>query len=425
MRDAKGETWFVSFDADGFPEAATGAVMVANRIFWALGYWQAANHLIRIRPDQLLIDETATVTPPSGKTRRMKFSDVEEVLRRSHRSPDGSYRAVAARALPGRMLGGFRYHGTRPDDPNDVIPHEHRRELRALKVFGAWTNLVDMKAGNTLDTLISDGGKGVVRHYLQDVGSTFGTGANAPRLYDEGWEYLYEGDLVWKRLVTMGFYLRPWQTVQYVENPAIGRFEGSVFVPTEWKPRVPTAAFLRARPDDTFWAARRVMAFSDEMVRAVVAAGGYSDESAAKLLADVLIERRDRIGQAYLNGVNPVVNFALDAGGTFTFENAAVVAGVGVQPEKGYSVSWARFDNATRESVPLGAAVLTTAPRLQAPVALPSTPGAFIRIQIAAWQPTIPSWAAPVDVYFRRDAGGWTLVGVERLPQPSAIQENQ
>ena len=57
------------------------------------------------------------------------------------------------------------------------MPHEHRRELRALKVFGAWTNLVDMKAGNTLDTLVTENGQRVVRHYLQDVGSTFGTGA--------------------------------------------------------------------------------------------------------------------------------------------------------------------------------------------------------------------------------------------------------
>ena len=207
------------------------------------------------------------------------------------------------------MLGGFRYYGTRPDDPNDVVPHEHRRELRALKVFGAWTNLVDMKAGNTLDTLITADGRGVVRHYLQDVGSTFGSAAPTARTtIREGWEYLYEGGLVWKRLVTLGFFISPWQTVDYTENPAIGRFEGTRFDPTTWKPRVPTAAFLRARPDDDFWAARRVMAFSDEMIRAVAKTGSYSDPAAEKLLADVLIQRRDRIGQAFLPAVNPVVD---------------------------------------------------------------------------------------------------------------------
>ncbi len=89
---------------------------------------------------------------------------------RANRSADGSYRVMAQRGLPGRVIGGFKYFGTRPDDPNDIVPHEHRRELRALQVFGAWTNLVDMKAGNTLDTVITENGRSYVRHYLQDVG---------------------------------------------------------------------------------------------------------------------------------------------------------------------------------------------------------------------------------------------------------------
>jgi hypothetical protein len=417
MRDPKGETWFVSFDANGFPEAATGAIMVANKIFWALGYWQAENYLIHIKPDQVVIDDAATVTPASGRKRRMKFGDIEDVLRRSHRGADGSYRAVAARTLPGRVLGGFRYYGTRPDDPNDVIPHEHRRVLRALKVFGAWTNLVDMKAGNTLDTLVKADAKPVVRHYLQDVGSTFGTGANAFREYDEGWEYLYEGDLAFKRLVSFGFYLQPWQTVKYVENPAIGRFEGTEFDPVTWKPRVPTAAFLRAREDDNFWAARRVMAFSDDLIRAIAAAGGYTDESAARQLADTLIQRRDKIGRAYLNAVNPVVNFALDSTGTLTFDNAAVLARVADEPSAGYIVHWARYENDTGRAFALGSPTATADRRTKAEVGLPSAPGTIVRARIAAASPSQPAWALPVDVFFRRGPSGWTVVGVDRLPR--------
>ena len=60
------------------------------------------------------------------------------------------------------MIGGFRYDSTRPDDPNDLVPHQHRRELRALRVFGAWVNLTDMKAGNTLDTIVNE-----VKHHAQ------------------------------------------------------------------------------------------------------------------------------------------------------------------------------------------------------------------------------------------------------------------
>ena len=416
MRDSKGELWFVSFDANGLPDAATAAILVANKIFYALGYWQAENHLIHVRPEELVIEEGAEVTPPSGERRRMKSSDVEAVLRRAHRSADGSYRAVAARGLPGKVLGGFRYHGTRPDDPNDIVLHEHRRELRALKVFGAWTNLVDMKAGNTLDVLVTENGKSVVRHYLQDVGSTFGTGANALRDYDEGWEHLYEGDLVWKRLVTLGFYLQPWQTAAYVDNDSVGRFEGVVFEPEDWKPRVPTAAFRRARADDNFWAARRVMAFSDDMIRAVAETGRYRDPSAAKLLADILIQRRDRIGRVYLTAVNPVVNMMLDRDGRLTFENAAVMAGVAKEPTQGYIVHWATFDNTTGQATAIGTPTATTGRESRVSAPLPSTAGSFVRVQISAGTPEHPSWAVPVEAFFRRSADGWTLVGVDRLP---------
>lgn len=417
MQDSKGETWFVSFDAEGHPEAATGAILVANKIFWTLGYWQVENYLIQVKSDQLAISETATMRPQSGVRRRMKVSDLKDVLRRSHRSTDGSYRAVAGRAIPGKPIGGFKYHGTRPDDPNDIVPHEHRRELRALKVFGAWTNLVDMKAGNTLDTLITENGRGLVRHYLQDVGSTFGSGANGPREYDEGWEYLYEGGKTMKKLVLLGFPVERWRTVSYVDNRALGRFEGTAFQPSAWKPRVPTGAFHRARADDDFWAARRVMAFSDEMIRAIVKTGQYTDPETERLLGDILIQRRDRIGQAYLTAVSPFVNFALDNSGRLTFENAAVTARVATASADGYSATWAQFNNDTGASTAIGSATPATGGQVQAPAALPSAPGSIVKVQLSVAQPPTKGTAvAPVDVYFRRTGNGWTLVGVERLP---------
>lgn len=412
-RDEKGALWFVSFDARGYPEAATGAILVANKLFWALGYWQVENFLVSIRPDQVVIGDNVRITPPSGKRRPMHRDDVDRVFARAHRGADGSYRAIAARALPGKIIGSFKYYGTRPDDPNDIVPHEHRRELRALKVFGAWTNLVDMKAGNTLDTVIQQDGRAVVRHYLQDVGSTFGTGANAPREWDEGWEYLYEGRTLLKRLLSFGLYTRTWEKVDYDEYPAVGRFEGKLFDPTRWKPRVPTPAFLHARPDDTFWAARRVMAFSDEMIRAIVHTGAYTDRAAEKHLADVLIQRRDAIGRAYLVAVNPLVGFALDPSGTLTFENAAVAARV-AEPPTGYTARYFSFDNATQESTAIGEPQTGAAARLPSPAGLPAEAGRYIRVQVVATGSPHAAWARPVDVYFRRASTGWTLVGLER-----------
>ena len=62
--------------------------------------------------------------------------------------------------------------------------------------------------------------------------------------------------------MSFGFWLSPWQTVDFREHPEVGRFEGQQFQPEKWRPRVPVAALRHVRADDAFWAARRVMAFS-------------------------------------------------------------------------------------------------------------------------------------------------------------------
>jgi hypothetical protein len=252
-----------------------------------------------------------------------------------------------------------------------------------------------------------------VRHYLQDVGSTFGTGAMAPREFDEGWEHLYEGDLVWKRMASLGFFIRPWQTLDYEESAAIGRFEGVEFDPETWKPRVPVAALRHAQPGDLFWAARRVMAFSDDLIRSIARTGEYSDPGDARHLADVLIQRRNRIGAAYLVAVNPLVDFALSPGGRLSFHNAAVSAGVTPPPSGGYRISWTRFDNRTGATAPLGESTITADERELSLTSLPDEPASFVRIEVRTIAPAQKAWG-PVHVYFRRTASGWTLVGLDR-----------
>jgi hypothetical protein len=415
LRDSASVIWFVQFDAPGHDEAASGASMVANKIFHALGYWQAENHIAELQPDQLSIGEKAVTETPSGKIRQLDRDDLAKLLKRAARQRNGTYRMLASRGIANGR-GRFRYYGTRSDDPNDIVPHEHRRELRALKVFGAWTNLVDMKAKNTLDALVTENGRTLLRHYLQDVGSTFGTGALGPREWDEGYELLYQPDATWKRLVSFGFYLQPWQTMRYAEYRSIGRFEGDEFDPTTWQPRVPTAALLNARADDSFWAARRVMAFSDDLIRAIVKAGNYSDPAAESHLAEVLIKRRDKIGRAYLLAINPIVDPVLDSA-VLTFGNAAVQAGVSAGPKGGYRAEWFVFSNATEESTPVGVSVTSSALRMEAPGLLPAGVGSFVRIDVSAVDPPHPSWAVPVHLYFKRTADGWKLVGLERLPE--------
>jgi hypothetical protein len=412
-KDANGETWFLGFDPPSNPGGATAAVVIATKLFWALGYNQVETFLTTFDPKRAEIDPKATVRRLSGDRTPFTRDDLDAVLVNAARDADGTYRVAAGRALPGTILGGFRYAGTRPDDPNDIVPHEHRRELRALRVFGAWTNLTDLKGGNTLDTLVTENGRTFVKHYLQDVGATFGM-ANGPNEWDIGWEYFYDKAASRRRLWSFGFALSPWQTARYVEFPSVGRFEGDVFDPTKWKPQTPTTAYMELRADDAFWGARRVMAFSDDLIRAAVHTGQFGDAAAERHLADVLIKRRDAIGRTYLTAINPVVNLRLDAAGSLAFENAAVTGGFAEAPME-YRAAWSRFDNATGASQPIGDARSATT-TIQAPGNLPATEGSFVEVDISAESVSHPSWQKPVRAFFRRAATGWTLVGLERLP---------
>lgn len=412
-RDANGQTWFVQFDDPAFPEASTGAVEVMTKLFWALGYNQVQTFVTSVDPARIEIDPKATVKRPSGERTPFTHDDIARILERAARNPDGTYRASAGRLLSGTILGPFRYSGTRSDDPNDLVPHEHRRELRALRVFGAWTNLVDLKAGNTLDVLTDTNGRAVVKHYMQDVGSSLGM-ANNEHEWDMGWEYFYEQPSSQRRLLTFGFWLSPWQTVPYEEFPSIGPFEGDRFDPTTWRPQTPVSAYVEMRADDAFWAARRVMAFSDELIRAAVHTGQYSNAAAEAHLASVLIKRRDAIGRAYLTAINPVIDPRLDASGTLTFGNAAVAAGFAEAPTA-YHAAWLRFDNTTNATTSI-AETQSTIATMAAPPGLPNAPGSFIEIDIRADSAAHPPWAQPIPTYFRRTNDGWKLVGLERMP---------
>src|SRR5262245_34452928 len=413
-RDAKGETWFLEFDPPYFPEGATGAVEVATKIFWALGYNQVESFLTTFDPKNVAFDPKATIRRPSGARTKFTEDDMNAILERVARKPDGTYRVIAGRQIPGKFLYGFRYEGTRPDDPNDVVPHEHRRELRALRVFGAWTNLTDLKAANTLDTLVSENGRSIVKHYLQDVGSTFGM-CNDLHEWDLSYEHFIEGDTTRRRLFSFGFALSPWQTVKYVEYPSIGKFEGDVFDPRKWRPQTPTTAYMETRDDDAFWAARRVAAFTDDMIRAAVHTGQYSDPKAEQYLGDVLIKRRDKIKQIYLNAVNPIVSPRLDGSGRLTFENAAVAGGV-ASGAATYHASWFRLDNTTGTTQPIGSDMQSTTTTIDAPQGLPTAPNSYIAIDISIDSEGHPTWKRPVRTSFRRDSSGWKLVGLERWP---------
>lgn len=414
VRDAAGQVWFLKFDPPGYRAMATGTEVVVTKLFWALGYFVPEVHLASLRPGQLTIDPDARITPPSGRRRPFKQSDIRALLRKAHRGPDGSYRVIASRALEGRPVGGFRFYGTRSDDPNDLIAHEHRRELRAYGTFSAWVNHVDSKSINTLDTVVDQDGRQVVRHHLLDFGSTVGSAGVYPREAFEGWEYLVEGSKAVKGMPAFGLYVKNWRTIPLYRSRSVGAFpaDNTGWDPERWKPRYANSAFRSARLDDKFWAARRLLGFTDEMLQAVTKVGQFDDPRSEQALARFLIDRRDAIVRRYLPAVNPVHNVRL-ADGALTFRNAASEAAVASEPDE-YVVEWARFDNTAGAVTPI-ATTRAAERRVPAPEGLPAADGSYIRAAISATGGPA-SWAEPAHAYFVREASGWRLVGFERVP---------
>ena len=189
------------------------------------------------------------------------------------RDPDRGYRAVASLFLGGKILGPFRYNGTRTDDPNDIVPHEHRRDLRGLFVFAAWLGHNDVKSLNSLDSIVKTNGIPSIRHYLIDFGATLGSDSFTAKSPRAGNQYLFAWKPAAAQFFSLGFYLPRWSRAEYPSIPAAGNFEWEIFDPEQWKPNYPIPSFGNRLPDDEFWAAKQVMAFTDEDIRVLVSTG--------------------------------------------------------------------------------------------------------------------------------------------------------
>lgn len=308
--------------------------------------------------------------------------------------------------IPGKIIGEFRYSGTRSDDPNDIVPHEYRRELRGLHVFAAWLNHNDSRAINTLDSVVEEDGRRFVRHYLIDFGAIIGSASVQPKTARDGNSYFYQFKPALAQIATLGLYVPAWARADYVRSDSIGLINWEAFDAEEWRPNYPNPAFQNRLPDDNFWAAKKVMAFSTEQIRAIVRTGQYSDAADEELVVRYLNERRFRIGRKYFRQVLPLDEFRIE-GGHLKFEDLAVK--YDIEPPREYAAQWSRFDNRAQTHEPLAGA----GAGFTLPAAIADAPaGSYFAAAITA--PGEKSTSKNVVVYLRKESSGVQVVGVER-----------
>ncbi len=394
--DSKGRLYFVRPDPFSNPELTTGADIIGSRFFHVLGYNTRERYLIYPRRSDLRIQPGALITGLANRRHRMEESHLDRLLRLIAKRKDGTWRLLAAYLETGEAEGPFRFEGTRTDDPNDLVPHENRRDLRGLHVICAWLNHTQISALNTRDLTATENGVRFLKHYLVNFTSVLGSDADRVKDARLGYDYvLPTRKSAFGRMASFGLHFAPWELADFPGDRALGRIEAQVFDPETWKPAYPNPAFLSRDPVDEYWGAKLVMSLSRADIRTIVDTAEFSRKETAELLTSTLADRRDKIGRTYFRKVLALDNFRLE-GGEIRFDDLAVVHRF-AEPRQ-YSYAWHTFDNLTGGSTAIQGATSAQWPRLQ--------PGAYAMVRIAA----IGDESKYVTVYL----SGAKVIGLDR-----------
>lgn len=336
IEDAKGDVYVIKFDPPNALSLSTAAGVISNRIFYAAGYNTPEDAIVHFERRSLILGDGVQLKE-HGKKRAMTNEDIDELLALVQRAPDGTYRAISSKFLSGKPVGCFNYLGTRNDDPNDAVRHEHRRELRGLKIIAAWINHFDTKQHNSLDMYVTESGKSFVKHHLIDFASTLGTGARGAAMR-YGYEYTFDVPPILLRGLSLGFREDAWRKHKRPDGLAeVGYFTTQYFDPREFKPLQPNSAFANCTGRDAYWAAKIISSFTDEQLLAIVREGRYYDERASAHVARTLAERRDKIARAFFDEVPPIDFFQLQDG-VLSFHDLGVERGIYQTDETRYRV---------------------------------------------------------------------------------------
>jgi hypothetical protein len=309
----KGKYLFKGEEGQDQPEHPSAASVIGLAVYHAAGYNTACDQIVYFRPSLLKLTPGLRSKANFGEERDFDQKALDELIDRCPKR-DGLTRMTASAWIPGYGLGAFRYEGTREDDPNDVIPHEDRRELRAARLLAAWLDRFDAREGNTLDSWFSDdkanpeASPGHVVHYHLDtsecLGSEWAWDAVSRRL---GHSYVVDwGDMA-TDFATLGIPTRPWDRARRGRQK-FAYFRVEDFAPDRWKMEYPNPAFSRMTERDGAWMARILARFTPDQVRTLAEMGRFSDPGDTDYLATVLEGRLERILDRYLTRLSSITD---------------------------------------------------------------------------------------------------------------------
>jgi hypothetical protein len=335
------------------------------------------------------------------------------MLRQSARTQDGRYRVLASKIIKGKPKGPFTTVGLRRDDPNDLIPHEHRRELRAMRVIASWINNWDLKESQSLDVYVEENGRKFLRHYLLDFGSSLGAAYDPTEAY-HGTEYGFDLVSITKEIFSLGVHESENEKRALIISPEAGSFTAAEFDPGNWKPTFPTVMFSNMTTRDAFWATRVILAFTEEDLRSIIKTAEYSLPTTDNYILQTLLARRTAAARYWLLKTDALSAFRVDdnpQGVALSFKDLLADQGLILANSVRYSyqVKGGRFKSEqvdiTRPEIQIDRELLAAAIEHGAADGL---------IEVRLWAHRRASTPQPVRVYFDWSPNGGTT-GVWRI----------
>ena len=426
IEDAEGRAYLLKFDSPKQPERATAADVMGSIIYWAAGYHTPCNRIVFFDKEILKISKKATAEK-LGKKIPLTWEMLDPVFEKAYQRKDGKWRAASSKFLPGRPIGPWRYEGMREDDPNDVIPHEDRRELRGAYALASWVNHFDSREQNTLAMWISDENNenvGHVRHNYIDFGDCFGSmWAQLGMSERLGHSSYLDVPHLAQDFITLGAIPRPWRKNKLgAAGKTLGYFNVETFEPDKYHPGYPNPAFLRAREQDNAWMARIIANLSEDTIRAIVHEANLENQTVHDELVRILIGRRKRLLDRWFRKISPLTKPRVMVGAAradLCVQDLAVSSGLLPRSERVYRTSAWEVPGKRPKRVSIGPA-LARGPH-EVCVTLPSAKGASVEspkywvVDILAKRRATDKEARPARIHlYQSGKTEYKVVGLQR-----------